>query len=125
MTGVPTEEQREARLWELKLWLDHRYNKDGDMTYIEVGNALCTLIELERTHRAGEGSEAGAVSGLTFNEAERRVLLDLIDEENARDRRTYVAGRTTREVWDTQDAMYWGLRRKLVSISPTEDSVPG
>lgn len=64
-------------------------------------------------------------SGPTFNEAERRVLLDLIDEENARDRRTHVAGRTTREVWDAQDAMYWGLRRKLVAISPTEDSVPG
>ena len=83
---------------------------------------LCTC-RLDAALTAPRESED--VSVPTFTEAERRVLLDLIDEENGRDRRTHVAGRTTPEVWAAQDAMYWNLRRKLVAISPTEDSTPG
>lgn len=56
-----------------------------------------------------------------FTERERRILLDLIDEENSRDRRTFAAGRTTELVWALQEVMYTKLRRKLVSISPTPD----
>ncbi len=60
-----------------------------------------------------------------FTEAERRLLLDLVDEEHSRDRRTHNIGRTNDVTFAEQTIMYHRLRRKLVAISPTEDSVPG
>lgn len=64
-----------------------------------------------------EGKLAAAPS---FTEAERRILLDLIDEEHARDRRTFEIGRTTIPVFADQQKMYAQLRRKLVGITPVE-----
>jgi hypothetical protein len=58
---------------------------------------------------------------MQLTERERRVLLDLIDEENNRDRRTHLAGRTTPEVWADQDKLYWSIRRKLVAHTPAPD----
>lgn len=52
-----------------------------------------------------------------FTEQERRVLLDLLDEEHARDRRTHAIGRTTDETFAAQTTLYEGLRTKLV-VSP-------
>jgi hypothetical protein len=57
-----------------------------------------------------------------LSERERRVLLDLIDEEHARDCRTFEAGRTTGDTFQAQTSMYKGLRAKLVAISPIPDS---
>lgn len=59
---------------------------------------------------------------MQLTERERRVLLDLIDEENNRDRRTHLAGRTTVATWEEQDTLYWSIRRKLVGHTPTPDS---
>lgn len=60
-----------------------------------------------------------------FTEDERRTLLDLIDEENARDARTHKLGRTTAEVFAAQTKKYWSIRNKLITASLAEDSPTG
>lgn len=61
-----------------------------------------------------------------FTELQRRVLLDLLDEENSRDRRTHSAGRTTETTWKEQDALYMEIRRILVTtpLAPIPPPVP-
>jgi hypothetical protein len=63
---------------------------------------------------------------MTLTERERRLFLDLLDEEHARDRRTYDVGRTSEATFREQAAMYAGLRRKLVAEVPSDlESPPG
>jgi hypothetical protein len=59
---------------------------------------------------------------MQLTELERRTLLDLIDEEHSRDRRTHSAGRTTAETFRTQTALYVSIRTKLVLHTPVPDS---
>ena len=60
---------------------------------------------------------------MKLTEQERRVLLDLVDEEHSRDRRARAAQRTTAEVFDLQTKLYWSIRNKLVSAE-LEESPP-
>ncbi len=66
---------------------------------------------------------------MKFTVEERRVLLDLIDEEHSRDRRTFEKGRTTIPVFKAQQELYASLRHKLVAMeveeSPPEQTTPG
>jgi hypothetical protein len=69
------------------------------------------------------------MSETRFTVEERRVLLDLVDEENSRDRRTHLKGRTTPEVFEAQSKLYASLRFKLVAQdvieSPDGQTTPG
>lgn len=58
---------------------------------------------------------------MQLTESERRLLLDLLDEERARDTRTNLIGRTTDEVYMQQTRVYHQLRGKLVQHTPTPD----
>lgn len=66
---------------------------------------------------------------MRFTVEERRVLLDLIDEEHSRDRRTFEKGRTTIPVFAQQQKLYASLRYKLVAMevdeSPPEQATSG
>ena len=59
---------------------------------------------------------------MQLTELERRVLLDLIDDDNARDRRHFERGRSTREVLDAQNKLYWTIRTKLILHTPVPDA---
>lgn len=59
---------------------------------------------------------------MQLTESERRLLLDLLDEERARDTRINLVGRMTSEVYLEQTAAYVLLRRKLVEHTPTPDA---
>lgn len=65
--------------------------------------------------------EVKAMERSLLTEEERRTLLDLIDEEHSRDRRTHEKGRTTAETFAKQSALYSSLRTKLV-LAPLADS---
>lgn len=66
---------------------------------------------------------------MKFTVEERRVLLDLIDEEHSRDRRTFEKGRTTIPVFAEQQKLYDSLRVKLITAevieSPPDQTTPG
>lgn len=66
---------------------------------------------------------------MKFTVEERRVLLDLIDEEHSRDQRTHSKGRTSKRTFKSQTKLYETLRFKLVAMeieeSPDENPSPG
>lgn len=66
---------------------------------------------------------------MKLTEQERRTLLDLLDEEHARDRRTFEIGRTTISTFRDQQSLYQRLRAKLISVeleeAPAEVSTSG
>lgn len=60
---------------------------------------------------------------MQLTESERRLLLDLLDEERARDVRTHIIGRTTATVFLEQTKVYDQLRWKLVEHTPTPEYI--
>lgn len=62
---------------------------------------------------------------MRLTEEERRVLLDLLDEEHSRDRREHSRGRTTPETFTAQGLLYYSLRRKLVTCELEESPASG
>lgn len=61
---------------------------------------------------------------MKLTEEERRVLLDLVDEEHSRDVREHSRGRTTRGVFLNQSAAYDRLRAKIVRCELDEGFPP-
>jgi hypothetical protein len=58
---------------------------------------------------------------MQLTESERRLFLDLLDEEHSRDRRTHSIGRTTTEAFMEQSRLYYSLRAKPITHVPTPD----
>lgn len=61
---------------------------------------------------------------MKLTEAQRRILLDLLDEEHSRDVRTRGIGRTTAETFVEQTQFYRDLRRELVLLQPDVEYLP-
>ena len=61
---------------------------------------------------------------MRLTEEERRVLLDLLDLDNTRDRHHREKGRTTAETFAAQERLYWSIRRKLVACELEVESTP-